>query len=72
VNDDLRYTDWRYRNGGIPAYLDESDLSAILGSGALFARKVSSDISGRLLDGIDSARFGQSTPESSPRSSGTL
>jgi len=57
VNDDLRYTDWRRRNGSVPAYLDESDAQAVLGSEALFARKVSSDISTDLLDWIDVERF---------------
>jgi hypothetical protein len=57
VNDDLRYTDWHYRNGSIPAYLDESDLDPMLRAEALFARKVSSDISATLLDQIDTARF---------------
>jgi hypothetical protein len=57
VKDDLRYTDWRRRNGSVPAYLDESDSEPVLGSRALFARKVSSDISGGLLDRIDAERF---------------
>jgi hypothetical protein len=57
VNDDLRYTDWRRRNGSIPAYLDESDTGAVLASDALFARKVSSDVSVELLDRIDAERF---------------
>jgi hypothetical protein len=58
VKDDLRYTDWSDRNGSNPAYLDESDAEAVLGSNALFARKVSSGTSSRLLDMIDAARFG--------------
>jgi hypothetical protein len=57
VNDDLRYTDWRRRNGSIPAYLDESDTGSVLASDALFARKVSSDVSAELLDRIDDERF---------------
>ena len=57
VKDDLRYTDWRERNGSKPAYLDESDADAVLQSGALFARKVSSTVSTKLLDAIDAARF---------------
>lgn len=57
VNDDLRYVDWRKRNGGIPAFLDASDFEPILESEALFARKMSSDISGELLDQIDAACF---------------
>jgi core-2/I-Branching enzyme len=55
VNDDLRYIDWSNRNGSIPAILDESDLEPILRSNALFARKISSDVSTRLLDQIDAA-----------------
>jgi hypothetical protein len=58
AKDDLRYADWRERNGSNPAYLDESDAEAVLQSDALFARKVSSECSARLLDIIDSARFG--------------
>jgi hypothetical protein len=57
VNDDLRYTDWRRRNGSIPAYLDESDAGPVLASDALFARKVSTDVSAELLDRIDAERF---------------
>jgi hypothetical protein len=58
VNEDLRYTDWQKRNGSIPAFLDESDLDAVLRSNALFARKFNSHVSGGLLDRIDAARFG--------------
>lgn len=57
VKDDLRYTDWRERNGSKPAYLDESDLEPVVQSGALFARKVSTTVSTKLLDAIDAARF---------------
>jgi hypothetical protein len=57
LNDDLRYTDWRRRNGSVPAYLDDSDALAVLASDALFARKVSSDVSAELLDRIDAERF---------------
>lgn len=57
VKDDLRYTDWRERNGSNPAYLDESDVDDVLRSDALFVRKVSSQCSGKLLDAIDRARF---------------
>jgi Core-2/I-Branching enzyme len=56
-NDSLRYIDWRNRNGSIPAYLDASDLDAVLRSSALFARKVSSEISSVLLDEIDADCF---------------
>jgi len=57
VNEDLRYIDWSNRNGSIPAFLDESDLEPILRSNALFARKMSSDISAELLDQIDALCF---------------
>jgi hypothetical protein len=57
VKDDLRYTDWRKRNGSKPAYLDQSDIVPVLRSNALFARKVSSEVSTKLLDAIDAARF---------------
>ena len=57
VKDDLRYTDWRERNGSNPAYLDETDTEAVLSSNALFARKMDSRCSARLLDAIDLVRF---------------
>jgi hypothetical protein len=57
VNDDLRYTDWVHRNGSVPAFLDESDLEALMSSGALFARKMNSETSARLLDAIDATKF---------------
>ena len=57
VNDDLRYADWHFRNGSVPAFLDESDLQPIMHSNALFARKMSSEISARLMDRIDEACF---------------
>jgi hypothetical protein len=60
VKNDLRYTDWRERNGSKPAYLDHSDIEDVLRSGALFARKVSSSVSIKLLDMIDEQRFGSS------------
>ena len=55
VNEDLRFTDWSPRNGIVPAYLDETDAVLILNSKALFARKMSSVLSSRLLDKIDTA-----------------
>jgi Core-2/I-Branching enzyme len=68
VKDDLRYTDWRHRNGSKPAYLDESDTERVLSSGALFARKVSSETSARLLDAIDATRFGSQANALDPSS----
>lgn len=58
VRDDLRYIDWRNRNGSKPAYLDETDAEPVLRSNALFARKVNSEVSTKLLDTIDAVRFG--------------
>jgi hypothetical protein len=46
----LRYIDWTYRNGSIPANLDESDFEKIVESGVLFARKVDLEHSVRLLE----------------------
>ncbi len=49
VGSNLRYIDWSYRNGSIPAVLDESDFERIDSSGALFARKLDPRLSQRLL-----------------------
>jgi hypothetical protein len=49
VNDNLRYIDWRMRNGHEPAILDLSDLPKILSSGKLFARKLEHPISTELI-----------------------
>ena len=46
----LRYADWHRRNGSLPAYLDENDYDKILESGCLFARKIDSTISAKLID----------------------
>ncbi len=53
VNSDLRYTDWRFRNGSVPAYLDESDVEPAFACRALFARKVSTDISQAFVSRVD-------------------
>ncbi len=45
----LRYTDW-HSGRGRPAFLDETDLSPILKSGNIFARKFSTEKSTALLD----------------------
>lgn len=58
VNDDLRYTDWTFRNGSLPAFLDETDARKLAKSTALFARKMDSEISAKLLDIIDETHFG--------------
>jgi hypothetical protein len=57
VRNHLRYVQWVEKHGSNPAYLDESDAEAVLRSNALFARKVSSEHSTKLLDTIDAARF---------------
>lgn len=49
VNDNLRYIDWRKRNGNVPAVLDRDDLTALRASGKLFARKLERPISNDLL-----------------------
>ncbi|MCW2390629.1 hypothetical protein M2336_002399 [Sphingobium sp. B1D7B] len=59
VNNDLRFTDWSFRNGSVPAYLDENDVQAAIASGALFARKVSSDTSLKFMQRIDEVVFGK-------------
>ncbi len=46
----LRYIDWTYRNGSIPANLDESDFAKIVDSEALFARKVDLEHSASLVE----------------------
>jgi hypothetical protein len=63
VNEDLRYTDWTERNGSRPAFLDETDAESLSNSTALFARKMDSKISRRLLDIIDEKHFGDSAAD---------
>ena len=58
VNDDLRYTDWTFRNGSVPAYLDRTDAGKLASSSALFARKMDSMTSADLLDIVDEKHFG--------------
>ena len=48
TNRNLRYTDWKSGRGR-PAFLDETDYEKILASGDVFARKISSEVSGKLL-----------------------
>lgn len=50
INNNLRYIVWEYKNGNIPAILDGADISPILQSHAIFARKVESKISRELID----------------------
>jgi hypothetical protein len=51
----LHYIDWSTGNPNLPKTLEISDLNAIIESGALFARKMSSSQSAELLDALDSA-----------------
>ena len=53
VKDNLRYTDWSYRNGSQPAYLDLTDYESITNSNCFFARKIDSTISRELICSID-------------------
>lgn len=56
VCNNLRYTDWNYRNGSCPAILDETDFYKIKEKNAYFARKIDLGISGKLIDMIENAR----------------
>lgn len=49
VNDNLRYMDWRFRDGISPCVLNETDYDAIKSSGKLIMRKVSAR-SNRLIE----------------------
>lgn len=50
VGNHMRYIDWQFRNGNIPANLDLSDLDKIIDSPYLFARKVMFPISTNLVE----------------------
>lgn len=52
VNNDYRYIDWS-EGGAHPKILDITDLEKLKQSNDLFARKVSMDKSGKLLDALD-------------------
>ena len=49
VNNNLRYYDWRARNGSSPAILDASDHETLISSDRLFARKFEHPISAELV-----------------------
>ncbi len=49
-NNNLRYIVWEFRNGNIPAVLDESDLESIQKSNHLFARRFDYPASEKLLE----------------------
>ncbi|MEZ4756828.1 MAG: beta-1,6-N-acetylglucosaminyltransferase [Flavobacteriales bacterium] len=59
VNDNLRYIDWVPRDGRNPAVLDERDLTAIVASGKLFARKLERPTSSGLIQALNALRRGQ-------------
>lgn len=50
IKNNLRFTIWSERHGSIPAYLDESDIAKIDESECVFARKVDSSISKKLIE----------------------
>lgn len=56
INDPLRFIVWEERNGSYPANLDESDFERMKESPALFARKMQSPYSGRLLERLKEYR----------------
>lgn len=58
VRNDLRYSDWTFRNGSSPAYLDASDSTAIRAGDFMFARKVDSRVSVPLIERIKRERLG--------------
>lgn len=49
-NDNLRYIQWTLKNGNIPAVLDETDIADIQKTNTMFARKVNSKISFKLIN----------------------
>lgn len=49
----MRYTLWHEKNGALPGIMDESDFESIINSNAIFARKISSDCSAKLLNMLD-------------------
>lgn len=49
VNDNLRYIDWEFRNGNVPAVLDDSDFLKLKESNHLFARRFEYPISSNLV-----------------------
>ena len=50
VYDNVRYMDWTFRNGSIPAVLDETDYDKIMASGKYFARKMDPAVSEKLMN----------------------
>ncbi len=54
VNNHLRYINWEYKNGSMPAILDDDDFDAIMKTDAIFARKFDSPTSDHLFEKINS------------------
>lgn len=54
INNHLRYINWEYKNGSMPAILDDDDFDAIIKSDAIFARKFDSPVSDHLFEKINS------------------
>ncbi len=52
LNNNLRYIDWEYRNGNIPAVLDKSDILKLTESEHLFARRFEYPTSKSLIEKI--------------------
>jgi hypothetical protein len=52
TNDNLRFIDWKERNGNSPANLDESDYDILVNSNKLFARKFETPISLKLIQSL--------------------
>jgi hypothetical protein len=48
VNNNLRFIDWKKRNGNLPANLDESDFQSLVDSDKIIARKFEFPISEKL------------------------
>ena len=53
VNNNLRYIEWKKRNGSKPANLDETDYDNIIKSDAIFARKFEYPFSNKLLNKME-------------------
>jgi hypothetical protein len=49
----LRYIDWRFRNGSLPAVVDETDYDCVAKPDVIFARKFQHPISATLIEELD-------------------
>lgn len=54
INNHLRYINWEYKNGSMPAILDNDDFDGIIKTDAIFARKFDSPVSDHLFEKINS------------------